>query len=112
MTMLPSHDGDGAAKATWLRCDVDVESCWRQCCWVIQAMALLRQLGHNAISMSSHDGDNVVESRWRQPRRGDLAVTRCRCRVMLVTMLLSHDGDGAAEVTWPWCDVDAKSYWR
>jgi hypothetical protein len=48
---LPSHDGDGAAKATWARhdvvpshvgdgaiavtwpwCDVPIESCWGWCC--------------------------------------------------------------------------------
>jgi hypothetical protein len=26
-TVLPSHAGDDDAKATWLRCDVDVKSC-------------------------------------------------------------------------------------
>jgi hypothetical protein len=31
-TMLPSHAGDGAAEATWPRCDVEAESCWQQCC--------------------------------------------------------------------------------
>jgi hypothetical protein len=31
------------------------------------------------------------------------------CRVMLAIMLLSHDGDGAAEVSWTRRDVDAKS---
>jgi hypothetical protein len=28
---------------------------------------------------------------------------------MLITMLSSHDGDGAAEVTWPQRDVDVES---
>jgi hypothetical protein len=28
-----------------------------------------------------------------------LVVERCKCRVMLVTMLLSHDTDGTAKVT-------------
>jgi hypothetical protein len=28
---------------------------------------------------------------------------------MLATLLPSHAGDGAVEVTWPRCDVDAKS---
>jgi hypothetical protein len=41
--------------------------------------------------------------------RDDLATTRCRCRVMLATMLLSHAHDDAAEVTWPRRDVDAES---
>jgi hypothetical protein len=51
-------------------------------------------------------------------------VARCRCRVMLAAMLLSHARDGVkatwpqcdvdagengAKVTWPQCDVDAKS---
>jgi hypothetical protein len=27
---------------------------------------------------------------------------------MLVTVMLSHAGDGAAEVNWPWRDVDAE----
>jgi uncharacterized protein (DUF2062 family) len=31
---------------------------------------------------------------------------------MLGTMLLSHAGDGAAETTWPWHDVDTQSCWR
>jgi hypothetical protein len=37
-----------------------------------------------------------------------LVVMQGRCRVMLATMLPSHAGDNAAEVTWPRCDVDAK----
>jgi hypothetical protein len=28
---------------------------------------------------------------------------------MLVTILLSHAGDDAADSTWPWCDVEAES---
>jgi hypothetical protein len=31
---------------------------------------------------------------------------------MLVTVLLSHAGDGVAEVTWPQRDVDVESCWR
>jgi hypothetical protein len=30
---------------------------------------------------------------------------------MLAIMLLIHAGDGAVEVTWPWCNVDVESYW-
>jgi hypothetical protein len=26
--------------------------------------------------------------------------------------MLSHAGDSAAEVNWPWCDVDDESCWR
>jgi hypothetical protein len=39
----------------------------------------------------------------------DLAMARCRCRVMLSIMLLSHGGDGAVEATWPRRDIDAES---
>jgi hypothetical protein len=40
------------------------------------------------MELPSHVGDGA-----------DLAVARCRCRVMLVTALLSHPGDGATEET-------------
>jgi hypothetical protein len=30
---------------------------------------------------------------------------------MLMTLLPSLACNGAAEVTWPWCDVDAKICW-
>jgi hypothetical protein len=33
-TELSSHAGDDATVVTWLRCDVDVKSCWRRCCRV------------------------------------------------------------------------------
>jgi hypothetical protein len=39
-------------------------------------------------------------------------MVRCRCRVMLVTMLPSYAGDDATEATWPWYDVDAELCWR
>jgi hypothetical protein len=48
-TMLPSHVGDGATEATGSWCDVDAESCWRQCCLVMLATALLRRLGRGAM---------------------------------------------------------------
>jgi hypothetical protein len=38
--MLLSHVGDEAAEVTWPRCDIDVESCWRQCYRVMLAMVL------------------------------------------------------------------------
>jgi hypothetical protein len=38
--MLPSHAGDGAAKASWPQRDVDAESCWQQCCRFMLAMTL------------------------------------------------------------------------
>jgi hypothetical protein len=58
MTMLLSPTGDGASEATlvmmvprrrWPWCDVDTESCWQQCCRVMLAMTLLRQLGHGTM---------------------------------------------------------------
>jgi hypothetical protein len=77
---MPTHAGDGAADAAWPRLDVDDESCQRQCYRVMLAMAL----------------------------PGYLAVARCRCRVMQVTMLSSQAGDDAMGSTWPWRDVDDK----
>jgi hypothetical protein len=47
--MLPSYAGDDAIKVTWPWCDIDVELCWRQCCRVMLAMALPRQLGLGAM---------------------------------------------------------------
>jgi hypothetical protein len=38
--VLLGHAGNATAGATWPRCDVDVESCWRQCCRVMRVMAL------------------------------------------------------------------------
>jgi hypothetical protein len=64
-------------------------------------MALLSPM----MKMSSHAGNDAVESCCR----GDLATTRCRCRVMLVTVPLSHAADDVAEATWSRHDVDAKS---
>jgi hypothetical protein len=65
-----------------------------------------------AMKMSSHVGDDVAESCWRRYCRGDLVVARCRCRVMLATILSSHAGDDAVGVTWPRRDVDGDSCWR
>jgi hypothetical protein len=62
--------------------------------------------------MLSYTGDNTIESCWRRRYRDNLAVTWCRCCVILVTMLLSHTGDDAVGVTWLWHDVDAESCWR
>jgi hypothetical protein len=39
-------------------------------------------------------------------------VARCRCGVMPATVLPSHAGDGAAEVTWSRRDVDVESCQR
>jgi hypothetical protein len=81
--VLPSDAGNGATGVTWPQCDVEVESCSR----------------------------GAVESCWRRRWRGDLAAARCRCRVMLATMLPSHAGDGATEATWPRRDINAESCW-
>jgi hypothetical protein len=62
--------------------------------------------------MSSHAGDNDVESCWQQRCRDNLATAQCRCRVMLVMLLPSHAGDDTAEATWPRHDVDVESCWR
>jgi hypothetical protein len=61
--------------------------------------------------MLSHADTNAVESYWRRCCRGDLAAMRCRCLLMLATMLLSHAGDDAVDTTWPRHDVDAESCW-
>jgi hypothetical protein len=45
--------------------------------------------------MLSYAGDGATESRCRS----DLAVMRCRCRVMLATVLSSHADDGAVGAT-------------
>jgi hypothetical protein len=90
MTVLLSHTDDGAAGATWPRRNVDVESCWQRCCRVMLA----------------------IESCWRQRCRDDLVMARYRGQAILVTVLSSHAGDGAARVTWPRCNVDVKSYWK
>jgi hypothetical protein len=59
--------------------------------------------------MLSHASDSAAYLCWRRRRQGDLATVRYRCRVMLVTVLLSLAGDGATRMTWPRHDVDAES---
>jgi hypothetical protein len=76
------------------------------------ATVLSGRLGHGTMYMSSHTSDNAAESCWRRRCQGDLAAVRCRCRVMLVTTLLSHAGDGATGATWPQHDIDVESCWR
>jgi hypothetical protein len=53
------------------------------------------------MSLLSHTGDAVAEL--------VLSMTRCRWQVMLTTVLPSHTGDGDAEATWPWSNVDVAS---
>jgi hypothetical protein len=57
-----------------------------------------------AMVLSSPTSDDVVEV--------TLVVARCRCRVMLVTVLSSHASNGAAEATWPRRGVGVESYWQ
>jgi hypothetical protein len=73
MTVLPSHAGDDDAGVTWPRCDVDVESCSRQCSRVMLMMMLPKRLGCGVMWMPSHADDNAADScsRWRC--QGDLA---------------------------------------
>jgi hypothetical protein len=69
--VLLSHAGDDALRVTWPQCDVDVVSCC----------------------------DSTAESCGPWRCRGDFAAVRCRCQVMLATVLLSLDGDGTAGKT-------------
>jgi hypothetical protein len=49
MMALPSPADDSVAVATWVRCDVDVESSLGQCCRVMLAMVLSRRLGRDVM---------------------------------------------------------------
>jgi hypothetical protein len=60
VTMLLSHAGNDDAEVTWPRRDADVKSCWRQCCQVMMAMPLPRQLGRGTMQMLSHVGCRVM----------------------------------------------------
>jgi hypothetical protein len=51
VTVLPSY-ASGSAGLTWLRRDVDVESCWRWCCRVMLAIVLLSHAGNGAATQS------------------------------------------------------------
>jgi hypothetical protein len=123
---VSSHASDGTTEVTWSLRDVIAESCWRWRCWgglavawchcrVMLAMGPPWWLGHGAMSVMSHAGDGatkatwpwrdvvvshvdngVAESCWRWCCRGDLAVARYQCRVMMATVPSSHAGDGAA----------------
>jgi hypothetical protein len=77
-----------------------------QCqCRVMLAMVLPRQLGHSAMLVPSHAGNDAVEatwtrcdvsaeSCWRWCGQGDLATVQCRCRVMLAMVSLRQLGRG------------------
>jgi hypothetical protein len=61
------------------------------------------------MSLPSHAGNGAVKSYWRWRYHGGLAVMRCRCRVILATVLSSHAGDSAAGMTCPRRDIDVES---
>jgi hypothetical protein len=65
-TVLPSHIGDGATGMTWSWHDVDVESCWRQCCQGNLAAARCRCRVMLATVLPSHASDSTVEVTWPQ----------------------------------------------
>jgi hypothetical protein len=52
--------GDGAIESTWLRCIVDTESCWPQCCRVMLAMVLCRYQVMLMTVLPSHASNGVV----------------------------------------------------
>jgi hypothetical protein len=59
-TMLPSHDSDGATKASWPRCNVDVKSCWRRYFWGDLVTVQCRCQVMLAMVLSSHACDGVA----------------------------------------------------
>jgi hypothetical protein len=94
-------------------CDVDVESCWWRCCWVMLMMALSRWcwLWHVVATESYWQRCCRVMLGWCC--RGSLVAVLCRCRVILATLLLlSHASVVAAKASWPCRDIDIESYWR
>jgi hypothetical protein len=58
----PSHAGDGAAKATWPRYNVDIMLCWRRHDRVTLVMVLPRRFGRDAMSMPSRTGNGATET--------------------------------------------------
>jgi hypothetical protein len=73
-------------------------------CWCWQSSSCMT-------SMPTYAGDGAAESCWWRRCRGDLVTARCRCWVMLATVLPSHGGDGAIGAIWSWRDVHAESCW-
>jgi hypothetical protein len=76
------------------------------------ATVLLSHAGDGAAEVTWPRRDVDVESCWRRHCRGDLAVMRCRCRVMLTMVLPSHIDYGAVEAIWLRHDVDAEPCWQ
>jgi hypothetical protein len=62
--VLSSHASNDAAGKTWPRCDVDVESCWRQCCRVKLATTLLGRHDRDKMYMPCHASDDAVGVNW------------------------------------------------
>jgi hypothetical protein len=59
--------------------------------------------------MPCHAADSAAKSYGQWHYRDELATVRCRCQVMLATVLSSHADDGAADVTCPRGEVDTES---
>jgi hypothetical protein len=77
-------------------------------------MVLPRQLGRGAMLLPSHANDGAAEAMLVMVQcryQDDLVAMLCLCQVMLAMTLPSHASDGAVEVTWPRCNVGAKSCW-
>jgi hypothetical protein len=75
-------------------------------CRVMLAMALPRRLGNGVMLLPSHAGDGATEATWpwrdiiaepcwRWHCQDELAMARCRCRVMLVKVLPKRLRHGA-----------------
>jgi hypothetical protein len=63
-TMLSSHAGDGIARVTWPRHEVDVESCWRQCYRDMLATMLPSHASDGAAGATWPQCDVDTESCW------------------------------------------------
>jgi hypothetical protein len=49
MMVMLSHADDDATEVIWPWCDVDAESCWRQCCQVMLTTVVPGRLGHGVM---------------------------------------------------------------
>jgi hypothetical protein len=77
-TMLPSHVGNDVAGVTWSWRDLDIESCWRQCCRVMLTTVLSSHAGDDAVRATWPRRHEDIESCWRQCYRVMLTVVRLR----------------------------------
>jgi hypothetical protein len=69
VTMLPSHAGDGATRATWPRRNVDVKSCCQQCCRVMLVMALQLKVVLAVVRLHSPHDRSIAELSHREEVR-------------------------------------------